>query len=116
MFTVHTGNGDSPTTVPSPDASRTTYDCSPENLRILKDTFWTSAGWRRPRAYPAAAKFARAKEAGIVVDADEDRSDHDTWIARAREAARQLTLEEVAEAFIASLTSRRLDLRSALSS
>ena len=102
--------------MPAPDASRTTYDCSPENLRILSDTFWTSSGWRTEAAHPAAAEFARAKDAGIMFDADEDRSDHDTWIARAHEAARQLTLEEVVEAFIASLGSRRLDLRSALSS
>ena len=42
--------------------------------------------------------------------------DHDDWVTRARGAAQGLTLSEVRDAFLASLTSRRLDLRSALSS
>jgi len=42
--------------------------------------------------------------------------DHDGWVEAARTVAGEVSPDEVEEAFLASLTSRRLDLRSALSS
>lgn len=48
--------------------------------------------------------------------AGDDSSSHDERVERARAAANRLTFDEVRAGFIASLTSRRLDLRSALSS
>lgn len=42
--------------------------------------------------------------------------DHDGWVEAARSAATQISAGEVEDAFLASLTSRRLDLRSALPS
>jgi hypothetical protein len=48
--------------------------------------------------------------------ADDDQSDHDRWVHRARVVAWRLELADISDAFLASLTSRRLDLRSALSS
>lgn len=42
--------------------------------------------------------------------------DHDGWVSAARSAASNCDAGEVAESFLASLTSRRLDLRSALAS
>ncbi len=41
---------------------------------------------------------------------------HDGWVSEARAASGQVSLPEVEAAFVASLTSRRLDLRSALAS
>lgn len=41
---------------------------------------------------------------------------HDGWVAAARAAVDEVTPEEVGEAFVATLNSRRLDLRSALGS
>jgi len=42
--------------------------------------------------------------------------DHDGWVEAARSAAGQVSAGDVEDAFLASLTSRRLDLRSALPS
>ncbi len=41
---------------------------------------------------------------------------HDDWVAAARTAVAEVSLAEAEEAFVASLTTRRLDLRSALAS
>lgn len=42
--------------------------------------------------------------------------DHDEWVSRARAAASRIDIAEIGDAFLASLESRRLDLRSALGS
>jgi hypothetical protein len=56
-----------------------------------------------------------AIEAGVMFG--EPRvEDHDGWVAAARAAAGPLSPAEVGEAFLASLSSGRLDLRSALGS
>ncbi|MFI7542974.1 hypothetical protein [Actinoplanes sp. NPDC049599] len=48
---------------------------------------------------------------------DRPRSDsHDGWVAAARKAAASVSAAEVGDAFLESLSSRRLDLRSALGS
>ncbi len=91
------------------------YDPSPEALRILADTFWTPQGWRRGRAWPGPDAMRTAVDAGVMFSADRTE-DHDGWVAAARAAAAPLSAFEVGEAFLASLTSRRLDLRSALGS
>lgn len=91
------------------------YDCSPANLRVLTRTFWSAAGWRIPPVLPDEATLERMKIAGIMFDS-EDPTGHDGWVERARAAAQRVTLSQVRDAFLASLTSRRLDLRSALSS
>ncbi len=56
-----------------------------------------------------------AADAGVMFS-QERTEDHDGWVAAARAAAAPLSALEVGEAFLASLTSRRLDLRSALGS
>jgi hypothetical protein len=56
-----------------------------------------------------------AVQAGVMFRASREL-DHDGWVTAARDAAAAVALEEVSEAFIASLTSGRLDLRSALGS
>lgn len=91
------------------------YDPSPAALAPLMETFWSSAGWRRPRAWPDPEVMSRAVAAGVMFSGRPDR-DHDGWVTAARNAVRPLSAEEVADAFLASLTSRRLDLRSALGS
>ncbi len=91
------------------------YDCSPANLRVLMRTYWSTTGWRRDVTLPDEATFERMKAAGVMFGSD-DLSGHDAWVSRARAAAQRLTISEVRDAFLASLTARRLDLRSALSS
>jgi hypothetical protein len=91
------------------------YDPSPEALRILMDTFWTPQGWRRDRAWPSPDAMRIAVDAGVMFSARRTE-DHDGWVKAARAASASLSTREVGDAFLASLTSRRLDLRSALGS
>lgn len=105
----------------TPDLSP--YDPSPAVLRILTKTYrndWvtdTAPGkWGRWEiTWPAPDQMARAVAAGIMFT--EPRVlDHDDWVAAARDAAAALSAQDIGDAFLASLTSRRLDLRSALGS
>jgi hypothetical protein len=91
------------------------YEYSRASLRPLMDMYWSSKGWRRPAVPPNSEERAKAEADGIMF-ANDDVSDHDQWVARARAAASRLEQFTVIEAFLASLTSRRLDLRSALCS
>jgi hypothetical protein len=78
------------------------------------ETFWTPQGWRRNPAWPAPDVMSAAIEAGVMFGAR--TGDHDSWVSAARAAADSTTIEEISDAFLAGLTSRRLDLRSALGS
>lgn len=91
------------------------YHPSPQALRTLRETFWSPEGWRSPRAWPEPGAMAEAVEAGVMFAGPVLR-DHDGWVRAAREAARRVSVSEVGEAFLVSLGSRRLDLRSALGS
>jgi hypothetical protein len=79
------------------------------------DTFWSAKGWRDRRAWPSREVMARSVEAGVMFDQPRTE-DHDGWVRAARAAVAQLSVQEAGDAFLASLTSRRLDLRSALGS
>jgi hypothetical protein len=59
--------------------------------------------------------MSQAVEAGVMFSRPLS-NDHDGWVKAVRDAVRPLSGEEVAEAFLASMTSHRLDLRSALAS
>lgn len=84
-------------------------------LKTLFDTFWSPAGWvdNGLRDLPPEA-FAQAKEAGIMFDPC--FISHDELVQRAHNAFKSTTQEDVANAFLASLSTRRLDARSALGS
>ena len=79
-------------------------------LKVLFDTYWTSAGWRdeRSRSTPPV-DFEYAKQAGVMFDPI--RVSHDDIVKRAITAVRGVTRQTVADAFVVSLSSRRLDLR-----
>jgi len=77
--------------------------------------FWSSEGWRESASLPVGEDLARAVQSGVMFAAPV-RRDHDAWVEATRRAVRAVAQEEIADAFIASLTSRRLDLRSALGS
>ena len=98
------------TTVP-----RDTYDASPAALRPLMETFWSPQGWRRLPAWPTPAVLAQAVSAGVMFEEPEVH-DHDEWVDKARQAAMAVSAEAVGDAFLESLSTRRLDLRSALGS
>jgi hypothetical protein len=87
----------------------------PRARRILFDTFWTSAGWRErrdQRTPPGDLEYAKA--AGYMFDPIS--ADHDEWVRHAMAARDRLTLDEVTDAFVASLSTRWLAGRSALAS
>jgi hypothetical protein len=91
------------------------YDPSPAVLRTLAETFWSRVGWHSPPRWPGPDAMARAVRAGIMFTGTR-RLDHDAWVRTAVAAASTVTAQEAADAFLASLTTRRLDLRSALGS
>ena len=81
--------------------------------KILLKTFWSTSGWRRePEVSPE--ELAAAKAAGYMFDLE--WLGHDAVVERARSLAAELLPSEVGEAFAASLSSRRLELRSAMGS
>ena len=81
--------------------------------KILLDAFWTSEGWRRAPAVDPH-EFALAKAAGVMFDPS--RLSHAEAVKRATIATARFLPREVAHGFVASLSTRRLELRSALGS
>jgi len=82
-------------------------------LRILFDTYWTSSGWKKERSTPPV-EFDFARVAGVMFDPV--MLDHDAEIQRLIRARDLVTPIQVANGFLASLGTRRLELRSALGS
>jgi hypothetical protein len=82
-------------------------------LKILFDTYWGAGGWKDSReTSPEDLEYAKA--AGVMF-VPSSRS-HDEIMDRAVRIASEVSRIAVADAFVASLGSRRLDLRSALGS
>jgi hypothetical protein len=82
-------------------------------LRILSSTYWSTAGWRKEPATPAG-DFSYAKAAGLMFDPVQVT--HDQAVDWALRSKRLVSKKAVVTGFLASLSSRRLDLRSALGS
>jgi len=84
-------------------------------LRILFQTYWSPAGWRDGRRFETAPDDLRyAQRAGVMFDPV--RLTHERVVRWALDVRAKAQAREVADAFLASLTTRRLDLRSALGS
>jgi len=83
-------------------------------LRILTKMWWSSRGWRHPPELPSAEDFAYARDSGLLFDPPQ--IDHDQLPLQIRGSVLRISAAHVAEAFVSSLASRRLDLRSALTS
>jgi hypothetical protein len=86
----------------------------PKALKILFDTYWTSAGWKSSPAYTPPADYAYAVAAGVMFDPVV--LDHDAVVRWAVRVRKRVEPRRVAAAFVASLGARRLDWRSALGS
>lgn len=84
-------------------------------VRTLSGIFWSSSGWRVPRGRPAEDALDAAVRAGVMFR-ERRVLDHDGWVDTACAAVAQVTPIDVAAAFVTSLATRRLDLRSALGS
>jgi hypothetical protein len=84
-------------------------------LKILQDTFWSSAGWRAASdQHPSDEDFAYAKSKGLMFDPVE--LTHSEAVARLMIAVASTSRRRVADGFLASLSTRRLEWRSALGS
>src|SRR5262245_33281705 len=84
-------------------------------LKVLFDTYWTAAGWRDEHSRSTPPEdFQYAKHAGLMFDSI--RLSHFDIVERAIAAVRPVERQAVADAFIVSLSSRHLELRSALGS
>ena len=83
-------------------------------MRTLLDAYWSSAGWR-PAPELSVEDHDHAVRAGVMVPGPVAAS-HDEVVGGVLDALARVTLEDAASCFLASLTSRRLDLRSALGS
>lgn len=95
--------------------SETMPDIDRRAVKILSDTYWTPSGWRDDKARSTPPEdFEYAKRKGVMFD--EVNVSHDDLMERALSAVHAVDRWAVADAFIASLSSRRLDLRSALGS
>jgi hypothetical protein len=83
-------------------------------LQTLFDTYWSPAGWRSDAARrPDERALDHAKRCGVMFEPVS--VDHDDLIGRIVDARDKLEPRSVADAFLASLTTRRLELRSVLS-
>jgi hypothetical protein len=84
-------------------------------IKILFETHWSSAGWKSelPRSI-APDDLAYAKSAGVMFD--QASISHAEIVRRAVTTVTALTPRIVADGFLASLSTKRLDLRSALGS
>lgn len=84
-------------------------------LRILFQAYWSSTGWRDEGERDVSPDdFRYAKQAGVMFDPID--LTHDQIVASCLRIRERIRAEDVADAFLASLTTRRLDLRSALGS
>ena len=82
-------------------------------LKILFSTYWSPTGWKRePSVSPT--DFIYAKHLGVMFDPE--YLSHDQAVGWAQRAHFLISKQQVVDQFLASLTTRRLDLRSALGS
>jgi len=82
---------------------------------ILFDTYWQNGCWTdRDAKSINLADFEYAKENGLMFD--NLTISHDDCVKRIIEIANKTTIEEVAKAFLSSLSTRRLDWRSGIAS
>jgi hypothetical protein len=84
-------------------------------VRILFDRYWGPSGWKPDGERSLSADdFEYAKSRGLMFDPA--RVSHNLVLDRLRHAVNKLTPREAGKAFLASLSTRRLDWRSALGS
>jgi hypothetical protein len=85
-------------------------------LKILHDTYWADGKWRdyRSDSTPPPEDLEYAKRAGVMFE--NVKLTHDDVMRRALVAVHAVERQTVADAFVHSLSSHRLELRSALGS
>ncbi len=84
-------------------------------LKILFDTFWSPAGWKQSHSQGLKGDdFEYAKSKGTMFDPVV--MDHRAAVVKLTRLIKQVSKRQVADAFLASLSTRRLDWRSPLGS
>lgn len=82
-------------------------------LKILFDKYWSpSSGWIKGEV--SAADYQYAKDAGVMFDDIE--TDHDSIVTKCIDTIKDIKKKDVVKAFVSSLSTHRLELRSALGS
>lgn len=84
-------------------------------VKTLLSAYWSAEGWRDPPATPPEDERAHAIDAGVMFDGTYDTT-HDEVVDAVIAARDALNEDAVMAAFLGSLTSRRLDSRSAFGS
>lgn len=80
---------------------------------ILMKTYWSGSGWKDE--YTITSKdFAYAKEKGLMFDTVSIT--HDECVKQIKAIVEKITPQQIVKAFISSLSSRRLEWRSGISS
>lgn len=94
-------------------SDRTVAEVDKRAKKILFETYWSPGGWVRDRDRKLAPDdFEYAKERGLMFDLAS--VDHADAVRRLLSVIGKLDITGVADAFVASLTSRRLEQRSPL--
>ena len=84
-------------------------------VKILHDTFWSAEGWKREsERVPSADDFGYAKAKGLMFDPV--NIGHAQSVSAVSTLVDSLNRRTVADAFLSSLSTRRLDWRSAMGS
>jgi hypothetical protein len=81
---------------------------------ILFKTYWNSKGWNRKDRNPSPEDFEYAKSKGLMFDPLS--ISHDECVKRIRDVFERTPKRKAAAAFLCSLSTRRLDWRSAIAS
>lgn len=84
-----------------------------KGLKILIDRYWSSNGWKDGNI--SNEDFEIAKSLGYMFDYPKTQSHIDT-LKELKETLKQISKEDVANAFLYSLSTRKLEYRSALGS
>lgn len=84
-------------------------------LDILMNTYWSTSGWNSDnQRHLSTENFAFAKSKGVMFD--HIRLNHDEVLDKLFTSISSLNIRTVVDGFLSSLSSRRLDWRSALGS
>ncbi|HEX3799647.1 MAG TPA: hypothetical protein VH413_13195 [Verrucomicrobiae bacterium] len=84
-------------------------------LKILCDSYWSPQGWKpQPLWVVSPEDFKYAKSKGVMFESG--TRDHQKLVEDLSSTIKQLTRRRVVDAFLASLSTRRLEWRSALGS
>ena len=84
--------------------------------KILFKQFWDSKGWKPQKTLNITEEeFEKAKEQAYMFDYTEVIT-HSEYLSRLKKVVSQISKEDVANAFLYSLSTRKLEYRSALGS